>query len=237
MSFSRWLLAGLVIALAGEPGSTYSQTADQRRTLHEIGRAIAWGRQCSGAQLDMEGVRSALLGVGISLAAFNRDGSPEFEVASSAAQSANEEAAGLSSETRCQKSIAEYGPRGTRLPNLISAVASTGSGDEEPRKFKAVDFLVDGSAVTGRLVVIDSCIIHYARADIVMCAVMNGRQNVGTIYLDGASMSREVLREALNRCADVLPQPRCRAYALAGRVRKNSAGDLFLNQASLSWTK
>lgn len=120
------------------------------------------------------------------------------------------------------------------------AAASFAQAQDNPRSVTAEEFLANGQRLVGRRVIIAGCSISRANAAYAFCSVP-GRS--GTIYLDGLTMNRASLAEAMKACASGALEPQC-AAVVAGLVQKGGErpqirGAFILWQAparSAKWT-
>ncbi len=225
---------GLWLACISQ-SSVFGQTVEQRELLGEIGRAIAFSRSCASAEADAAGISSAMIRAGLSPQGFGDKGDRNFSIVERSSLAAYDEAGALDQKVRCGRAVDEYGPRGSRRNGLVRLIATAAAPASISRTISAFDFLVDGQSLVGSTVSISDCTIHYARADLTMCAVSRNNRDLGTIILDGPSMNRDSLRVALEKCADVSARRTCRVKAINGTVRKTSMGDLRIDQASIEW--
>jgi hypothetical protein len=100
----------------------------------------------------------------------------------------------------------------------LAVVSAVAMAQESPRSISAEDFLASGKRLVGQRVLVSGCSISRASADFAYCS-RPGR--LDAVYLDGKTMNRRSLDDAVKYCASAGLEPRCAAVVagLATRAR------------------
>lgn len=107
---------------------------------------------------------------------------------------------------------------------------------QDVKDIPALDVAIDADTLQGQKINVTGCTIIGANLNFMMCGVKSKTGSVGSIHVDVKKLNRAQFKEALEKCAGLMPAKNCGA-SIVGELSKNGIGEPSLLAEQINWVK